>query len=184
MKPGATTRPAASMVRFAAAPLYLPTPTILPWFTATSAWKDGSPEPSTTRAFLISRSYVMARPPWVEFFPNADLRGGPITNEPADPPAPLRTIGVRLGPDGSSGNTPCVELAPHSVGSGRRYHWSHSVLACGAPPWRIYSTDRWLNCSRSRSAAPWRATMLIMAAWKQPIAGMGRRGFYREDAGL
>src|SRR6516165_1111667 len=56
MKPGATTRPAASIVRLAAAPAYLPTPTILPSWTATSAAKAGSPEPSTTRPFLMSRS--------------------------------------------------------------------------------------------------------------------------------
>src|SRR4051794_31363625 len=59
MKPGATTRPSASIVRFAV-PSDLPTPTILPWCTATSAWNAGSPEPSTTRPFLIRRSWVMA----------------------------------------------------------------------------------------------------------------------------
>src|SRR5271156_1609917 len=59
MNPGATTRPSASIVRLAAAPAYLPTPTILPSCTATSAANAGSPEPSTTRPFLINRSYAM-----------------------------------------------------------------------------------------------------------------------------
>src|SRR5271165_3682568 len=63
IKPGATTRPAASMVRLAAAPAYLPTPTILPSCTATSAANAGSPEPSTTRPFLMSRSKAMLIPP-------------------------------------------------------------------------------------------------------------------------
>src|SRR5215471_14943950 len=53
MNPGATTRPAASMVRVAAAPAYLPTPTILPSCTATSA----------RRSYWIPGSYA---PPWSE----------------------------------------------------------------------------------------------------------------------
>src|SRR5712691_8600551 len=57
MNPGATTRPSALMVRVADA-LHLPTPTILPFCTATSAWKEGPPEPSTTRPPLMSRSYA------------------------------------------------------------------------------------------------------------------------------
>src|SRR6267142_4831564 len=61
MKPGATTRPSALMRRVADS-LNLPTPTIFPWCTATSAWNEGPPEPSTTRPFLISRSYVMCCP--------------------------------------------------------------------------------------------------------------------------
>src|SRR5262252_2541269 len=63
MNPGATTRPCASIVRLAAAPLYLPTPTIFPLWIATSAWNAGSPEPSTTRPFLMSRSYAILFPP-------------------------------------------------------------------------------------------------------------------------
>src|SRR5437588_10429286 len=68
MNPGATTRPSASIVRLAAAPAYLPTPTILPFCTATSAANAGSPEPSTTRPFLMSRSNAifsssLPRPP-------------------------------------------------------------------------------------------------------------------------
>src|SRR4051795_9796664 len=51
------------MVRSAAAPFDLPTPTILPSLTATSAWNAGSPEPSTTRTFLMSRSNAIAFPP-------------------------------------------------------------------------------------------------------------------------
>src|SRR2546427_12432010 len=63
MNPGATTRPAASMVRLASAPAYLPTPTILPSCTATSAINPSSPVPSTTRPFLIKRSYAMLLSP-------------------------------------------------------------------------------------------------------------------------
>ena len=42
----------------------LPTPTILPFCTATSAWKEGPPEPSTTRPFFMSRSYAIRLPPF------------------------------------------------------------------------------------------------------------------------
>src|SRR5712691_1575355 len=42
--------------------LNLPTPTIFPLCTATSAVKEGPPEPSTTRPFLMSRSYAMTLP--------------------------------------------------------------------------------------------------------------------------
>src|SRR5262249_38069022 len=55
-------RPSASMTRVADS-LNLPTPTIFPWCTATSAAKEGPPEPSTTRPFLMSRSYAMTLPP-------------------------------------------------------------------------------------------------------------------------
>src|SRR5215469_3672395 len=82
MNPGATTRPCASIVRLAAAPLYLPTPTIFPFCTATSAWNAGSPEPSTTRPFLMSRSYAMMHSPHC-----------PAPNEPG----PSRRA-VRTGP--------------------------------------------------------------------------------------
>src|SRR5579885_688952 len=54
------TRPSASIVLRAAAPAYLPTPTILPPDTATSALNAGAPDPSTTRPFLIKRSYAIA----------------------------------------------------------------------------------------------------------------------------
>src|SRR5215469_13659124 len=60
MNPGATTRPSASIVRLADAPAYLPTPTIFPPCTATSARNAGSPEPSTTVPFLMSRSNAIA----------------------------------------------------------------------------------------------------------------------------
>src|SRR5262252_1368623 len=63
MNPGATTRPAASMVRVAAAPAYLPTPTIVPSCTATSARNPSSPVPSPTRPFVIKRSYAMLLSP-------------------------------------------------------------------------------------------------------------------------
>src|ERR1700710_1942240 len=62
MNPGATTRPSALIVRRAEA-LDLPTPTIFPSCTATSAWNKGSPEPSAIRAFLINRSYGMVFSP-------------------------------------------------------------------------------------------------------------------------
>src|SRR5262245_29816882 len=64
------------MVRAAEARSF-PVATILPWLTATSPRNAGSPEPSITRPFLISRSNAMfcpssgcfARPwagvPWV-----------------------------------------------------------------------------------------------------------------------
>src|SRR5215467_12527112 len=64
MKPGATTRPSASIVRFEG-PLNLPSSTILPSLTPTSPRKDGIPEPSTMRPFLISRSYAIAFPLFV-----------------------------------------------------------------------------------------------------------------------
>src|SRR5215472_3431125 len=59
MNPGATTRPSASIVR-RAGPLNLPSSTILPSLIPTSPWKEGIPEPSTMRPFLISRSYAIA----------------------------------------------------------------------------------------------------------------------------
>src|SRR5215510_1076614 len=62
MNPGATARPSALMMRVADS-LNLPTPTILPFCTATSAVKEGPPEPSTTQPFLMSRSYAMTLPP-------------------------------------------------------------------------------------------------------------------------
>src|SRR5215510_11556478 len=62
MNPWATARPSALMTRVADS-LNLPTPTISPLCTATSAVKEGPPEPSTTRPFLMSRSYAMTLPP-------------------------------------------------------------------------------------------------------------------------
>src|SRR5258708_11145377 len=90
MKPGATTRPSASIVRLAAAPAYLPTPTILPPCTATSAANAGSPEPSTTRPFLMSRSNAMLLPPRCPpLRPSAAAcRGGPPPRSPHPPPPP------------------------------------------------------------------------------------------------
>src|SRR6266481_10103856 len=61
MNPGATTRPAASIVRVAG-PLNLPISAILPSLTPTSPRNAGIPEPSTMRPFLISRSYAIATP--------------------------------------------------------------------------------------------------------------------------
>src|SRR6266446_6539070 len=94
MNPGATTRPSASIVRLAAAPAYLPTPTILPFCTATSAANAGSPEPSTTRPFLISRSYAILLPPRCP--PLRSERSG-LSRRAAiaigrHPPAPLRAV--------------------------------------------------------------------------------------------
>src|SRR4051795_9518423 len=58
MNPGATARPAASIVLLAG-PDNLPISTILPSLTPTSPRKAGMPEPSTTRPFLISKSYAI-----------------------------------------------------------------------------------------------------------------------------
>src|SRR5262245_9609943 len=58
MKPGATTSPAASTLRFAVAPSSLPTAAILSPTTQTSALNQGAPEPSTTRPPANSRSPV------------------------------------------------------------------------------------------------------------------------------
>src|SRR5437763_10863338 len=58
MNPGATARPSASIV-WLTGPLNLPISTILPFLTPTSPRKAGIPEPSTTRPFLISRSYAI-----------------------------------------------------------------------------------------------------------------------------
>src|SRR5262249_26751072 len=58
MKPGATTRPSASIVRDAAS-RSLPIATIFPLVTATSPRKAGRPEPSMMRPFLIRRSYAI-----------------------------------------------------------------------------------------------------------------------------
>src|SRR6516165_7916188 len=55
MIPGASTRPSASMVRFAP-PRSRPTATIWPPATATEAWRAGALVPSTTSAFLMRRS--------------------------------------------------------------------------------------------------------------------------------
>src|SRR6516225_10288057 len=54
-----------------AAPDSLPSSAILPSLTATSPIKDGMPEPSTIRPFLISRSYAIGTPPHVRYPPHA-----------------------------------------------------------------------------------------------------------------
>src|SRR6202048_760213 len=93
MKPGATTRPSASIVRLAAAPAYLPTPTILPFCTATSAANAGSPEPSTMRPFLISRSYAILLPPRCPpLRPSAAACRGGAPSRSFHPPAPPRAV--------------------------------------------------------------------------------------------
>src|SRR5215213_5969869 len=56
MKPGATTRPRASMVRVAVACARFPIFTIRSSLIATSAVYAGRPEPSTTLPFRIKRS--------------------------------------------------------------------------------------------------------------------------------
>src|SRR6478736_2393361 len=61
MKPGATTRPSASIVRVAG-PLSLPISAILPSLTPTSPRNPGIPEPSTMRPLRINRSYAIAIP--------------------------------------------------------------------------------------------------------------------------
>src|SRR5262245_8082147 len=57
MKPGATTRPCASIVRVAVAFARLPMRAIRSPLIARSPLKAGRPEPSTMRPLLISRSY-------------------------------------------------------------------------------------------------------------------------------
>ena len=56
MNPGATYLPPASMVRAACAFGSAPTAAMRPPCTAMSAGNQGLPVPSSTRAFLISRS--------------------------------------------------------------------------------------------------------------------------------
>src|SRR5438270_4431362 len=56
MKPGATTRPPASIRSRAAWPSAPATSTIVPFFTATLPWREGPPVPSTMRALSITRS--------------------------------------------------------------------------------------------------------------------------------
>src|SRR2546425_10737131 len=101
MNPGATARPSASMMRGADA-LNLPTPTIFPWCTATSAWNDGPPEPSTTRPFLMSRSYAIGLPPLGPApFVRRGHRGGSPPSRSRDPPAALLLTQVE--------STPCTQ---------------------------------------------------------------------------
>src|SRR6266851_3943912 len=58
MKPGATTRPAAS-ITVAAPSVTRPISAILPPVMATSARRAGAPVPSTSMPFLINRSWAM-----------------------------------------------------------------------------------------------------------------------------
>src|SRR5713226_5710722 len=58
MKPGATTRSAAS-ITVAAPSVTRPISAILPPVMATSARRAGAPVPSTTAPFLITRSWAM-----------------------------------------------------------------------------------------------------------------------------
>src|ERR1019366_4347816 len=91
MKPGETARPLASTVRVAG-PLSLPISAILPFRTPTSPRNAGMPEPSTTRPFLISRSYAIwmlsLDLPWgfpIGILPwaRAARRGTPPSDQPA-----------------------------------------------------------------------------------------------------
>src|SRR4030095_9095733 len=59
MKPGATTRPSAS-ITWVAPPPARPISTITPFAIATSARRAGAPVPSTTMPFLIRRSRPIA----------------------------------------------------------------------------------------------------------------------------
>src|SRR5580658_3037122 len=61
MKPGATIRSDASMVRFADSVIF-PISSILPFAIATSARTRAAPVPSTTVPFFISRSYDIRFP--------------------------------------------------------------------------------------------------------------------------
>ena len=56
MKPGTTSIPFASIVRFAGRPARAPTATIFPSRTPTSPANQGAPLPSTTRPPVKSRS--------------------------------------------------------------------------------------------------------------------------------
>src|SRR5712664_2941258 len=86
------------MMRVADA-LNLPTPTIFPWCTATSAWNDGPPEPSTTRPFLMSRSYAIGLPPLGPApFMRRGHRGGSPPSRSRDPPAELLLTQVESTP--------------------------------------------------------------------------------------
>src|SRR5712691_8215016 len=58
MKPGATTRSAAS-ITLAAPSVTRPISAILPAVMATSARRAGAPVPSTSMPFLITRSWAM-----------------------------------------------------------------------------------------------------------------------------
>ena len=60
MNPGATTNPSASNVSLASAGARSPTAAILPFSTATSALNPLAPEPSITRPFFISKSYIIS----------------------------------------------------------------------------------------------------------------------------
>src|SRR5690242_15753542 len=60
MKPGATTCPLASSSRSPLSPV--PTSTIVPSLTATSAWTPGAPVPSITVPPLITMSAAMSSP--------------------------------------------------------------------------------------------------------------------------
>src|SRR5262249_45253407 len=67
MKPGATIRPRASMVRAASPERLGPTATMRSFSMATSATTAGAPLPSTTVPFLISSDHAMTvGPPGIE----------------------------------------------------------------------------------------------------------------------
>src|SRR4051812_28282964 len=61
MKPGHTTRPVASMRRFASPPT-LPTPVMREPWTVTLPTDPGAPVPSTINPFSISRSCITCSP--------------------------------------------------------------------------------------------------------------------------
>src|SRR3984893_13027100 len=122
MKPGPPPPPSASIVRLAAAPAYLPTPTILPFCTAPSAANAGSPEPSTTRPLVISRSYAILLPPRCPpLRPSAAAcRGGPPSRSPPPPPP------VRAGP---REGTPAPPVRQHIL-LGRRSGMRLEMVSC------------------------------------------------------
>src|SRR5437016_14614257 len=91
MNPGATARPSASIVLLAG-PLNLPISAILPFLTPTSPRKAGIPEPSTTRPFLISRSYAIAI-----------LLGAVISTASVTPPGALTHPGEAMSYDDGAG---------------------------------------------------------------------------------
>src|SRR6185312_6357098 len=111
MKPGVTARPEASTVRVAG-PLSLPISAILPLRTPTSPRNAGMPEPSTTRPFLISRSYAI----WM---PSLDSLG--VTSPGADRQARHAALGSAWHQQPPVANRPDL--------SARRSSIAHEIVA-------------------------------------------------------
>src|SRR5437762_4356941 len=155
MKPGATARPAASIVLLAG-PDNLPISTILPSLTPTSPRNAGMPEPSTTRPFLISKSYAIgfllalgsaaARPDRQHLttqFPRqsrafpAWIEAEPCGNSPS--PAPRERVGDaerRPGEGRRLLETACSRLSPTLPSCGAFCSALFCLLSCSDRPTR------------------------------------------------